>query len=117
MEYKHYKNGKIILCDNDKQIGWAYVEDKQEPAQYITGVFIKEKYRNKGYGCHLIKYITSQYKIMSLYVDCDNIYAIALYKKCGFFIAMTIGKSKQFEKCYMMVTQPPNRPRKAPTAE
>lgn len=77
---------KILLAiDNDDVVGYVdytYVYNNNEPYT----IFVKEEYRNKGYGTALMyKAIIDNYpKNMSLRVDFDNINAIHVYEKLGF---------------------------------
>ena len=53
---------------------------------YIEGIFIKEKYQNKGVGSKLLNYIKNLYNELYLSVYKNNNNAIKFYKKHAFNI-------------------------------
>ena len=60
----------------------------------IGGVFTEKRFRNQGYALHTVAalcrhIIEEEHKIPSLFVRCDNEYAIKLYKNLGFEIKDT----------------------------
>ena len=60
----------------------------------IGGVFTVKRFRNQGYALHTVAalcrhIIEEEHKIPSLFVRCDNEYAIKLYKNLGFEIKDT----------------------------
>ena len=80
----------FIALNNDRVIGYIDVTNcfnENEPYD----IFVKEEYRNKGYGKKLLAKALFENKDndMMLLVDTDNISAIKLYEKCGFIDCIT----------------------------
>ena len=78
----------IILLNNENKIcGYAHIDN--EDNKYWFGIYIYEKYQNKGLGNKIMKYIFNYLKIKNIneiYLTVDNINtnAIKLYKKNNF---------------------------------
>ena len=75
----------ILAIENNEVVGYTditYVYDENEPYD----IFVKEEYRNKGYGKAMVaKAIElNKPKDMMLLVDAHNVAAIALFESLGF---------------------------------
>lgn len=83
----NYSNVLDSLKDADV---YVYKENEQIVAfcglidNYITGLFVKEEYRNKGIGHALIKHLQSEYDHLSLEVFEQNNRAVHFYESLGF---------------------------------
>ncbi len=77
---------KIFLIEEkDMIIAYIYLHVFDHDSINILDFFVKENYRNKGYGKKLIEYIISKYKQkIFLEVRESNINAIKLYEKFDF---------------------------------
>jgi len=87
--FKRYLDTIYIIVDGF-HVGHARLDYEDKPCLYVSLVKIKKRYRRKGYGKLLVNYITDtfiNYESVSLYVSIYNPNAIALYRKCGFFIS------------------------------
>lgn len=84
---KHYDDGdgvKVTFYENGTFIGRAYTcAYKGKPHAFLHGLEVKEKYRGKGYGTQILKYMINTYHVRVLYVNKNNP-AINLYKRSGF---------------------------------
>ncbi len=63
---------KIILEENDKILGWAYVyimfQDRHpEPYAYLENVYVEEKYRSVGLGSKLVQLAIEEAKNQGCY--------------------------------------------------
>lgn len=75
----------ILAIENDEVVGYTdvtYKYDENEPYD----LFVKEEYRNKGYGKAMIAKAVelNEPKAMMVLVDVDGMAAIALYESLGF---------------------------------
>lgn len=112
INYKTYKNGKILLKIGTKTIGMIWVNDKKEPSEYISHFHIIEQFRNQGYGSLLMTDVIKRMagnEAVSLHVGVSNEGAIRFYRKHGFFIACTTTNASKdmltnkTERHYLMV--------------
>lgn len=84
-----YENGKAIAFAN-LSIRYDYVEGcETTPVAYLEGIFVDEKYRNRGYGRDLIKACENWAKdrdIKEFASDCEltNLSSLAFHKAIGF---------------------------------
>lgn len=74
-----------LALENDEVIGYidvTYTNDENEPYD----IFIKDEYRQKGYGRKLLSKALSenQGRGMMALIDVDNCPSIALFESCGF---------------------------------
>lgn len=89
LSFRRYFDAIYMIIDG-VNIGKAYLDYEDKPCLYISLIKIKKRYRRRGYATLLLKYITStytNYEAISLYVSIYNPNAMALYRKCGFFIS------------------------------
>lgn len=85
---KMFPDSTIYVYYADNQIvGFAGLYE-----QYIAGIFITDKYRNKGIGRLLLERLKSDYNVLNLNVYEKNEGAIRFYTKHQFEI-----RSKEFE--------------------
>ncbi len=98
----HYKNdSSSVQCiyDADEPVGLIDMDVNRGAADgfgWISLLYLKEEYRNKGYGIQLLarpmfKYTSLGRKALRLHVAEDNVAAIAFYKKYGFKTVRTDG--------------------------
>lgn len=71
-------------------------------ADYIAGLFVKEKYRGQGIGRRLVAAV-KQKKRLSLHVYEKNTKAAAFYRAMGFKVTECITEKETGEKEYLMV--------------
>lgn len=79
-----YDNFKMIKVDNDI-VGTVGVID-YEDGKMIDEIFILEGYRNRGIGTDIITNILNSNDKVYLWVYKDNVRAVKLYKRLGFYI-------------------------------
>ena len=70
---------------NDKTIGCLLITNKDDGI-LLDELYLEEEYRNKGIGTDIIKKIINNNDIIYLWVYKENLKAISLYKKIGFFV-------------------------------
>lgn len=71
-------------------------------ADYIAGLFVKEKYRGQGIGRRLVAAV-KQKKRLSLHVYEKNTKAAAFYRAMGFEVTECLTEKETREKEYLMV--------------
>lgn len=75
---------EVLFYDGEVEIGRAYtVEHNGKSNSFLHNFFVKEKFRNKGYGSQILRFMIEMYNVDTLYVDKNN-EAIRLYKRFGF---------------------------------
>lgn len=88
---------------DNKFIGEASISAIDTPNGFLYDFEVEKKYRGKGYGKRILKYILKNYKVTDLTVTVDNEIAINLYKKCGFKIKKKIHDDINKTENYWMV--------------
>lgn len=75
---------EVLFYDGGVEIGRAYtVEHNNKPNSFLHNFYVKEDFRNKGYGSQMLHFMIEVYNVDTLYVD-KNSEAIRLYERCGF---------------------------------
>lgn len=75
---------EVKFYDGDEYIGkCATCEFEGVPNAFLHGFEVKAKYRGKGYGTQILKYMLRKYNCRVLYVVETN-RAVNLYKRFGF---------------------------------
>lgn len=92
---------KFYIMNN--LIGEASISAIDTNNGFLYDFEVKKKYRGKGYGTKILKYILKNYKVTDLTVTTDNDAAIHLYKKCGFKIKKKINDEINKTENYWMV--------------
>ena len=81
---KLLNNYSNIVVD-DKVVGCLLLTDKDD-GTLLDEIYLEEKYRNKGIGTNILKEVINNNDIIYLWVYKENLHAISLYKKLGFFV-------------------------------
>ena len=98
-EYDKSKSHSVMIYTRDFQyIGYCRVmrNDHRVNENYFTEFYIDEKFRHKGYGTSLLKFIIEEFNVKYCDVLVDNFVAIELYTKNGFKVAYTHKVGKNF---------------------
>jgi len=74
----------FIARYNGEIAGMAYIIDKWYKHEKILGIFICDKYQNKGIGTRLLTRLLEGEDTVELNVRADNFAAIRMYEKIGF---------------------------------
>ena len=79
----------FVYEDNNKIIGFLHITILYETVDIIN-IVVDKDYRHQGIASnlldHMMSFITTETKIITLEVNVNNIFAINLYKKFGFEI-------------------------------
>ena len=76
-----------FYLDKEK-IGEISISAVDSDRAFLYNFTVSSKYRNRGYGTGIMKYVMSRYKVNELTVDESNVSAIRFYKRFGFKIVM-----------------------------
>lgn len=96
----------LVCEDNDKVVGFIIYMKIYERAE-IVDIIVDPLFRKKGYGYELLKNAINDISLsncdnITLEVNCNNISAIALYKKMNFEIVAVRKKYYDNEDGYLM---------------
>ena len=75
---------KLDFYLNKEHIAEASISAVDTDKGFLYDFEVFKKYRGKGYGTAILKYVLSHYKVNELTVDKSNTKAIKLYKRFGF---------------------------------
>lgn len=75
---------KLDFYLNKEHIAEASISAVDTDKGFLYDLEVFKKYRGKGYGTAILKYVLSHYKVNELTVDKSNTKAIKLYKRFGF---------------------------------
>lgn len=72
IEEKNFSAIKILLEEEGKTIGWAYLylirnDLHKEPYGFLENVFIEEQYRGRGLGSMLVSHVVEEAKKLGCY--------------------------------------------------
>lgn len=99
---------KIILEEDDKILGWAYIyimfaDRHTEPYAYLENVYVEAEYRSRGLGTELVKLAIAEAKERGCYkiigtsklekVQVHEFYERHGFKKMGFEFRMDLKES------------------------
>lgn len=80
-----------VLMENSEIIGYSMIAKSfstefGKPCIWIEDIYLKDGFRDKGYGSELIKFISDKYAdaIIRLEVEKENERAVHVYRKNGF---------------------------------
>lgn len=94
---KKYDDGEgveITFYDNGVEIGeCSTCSYDGKPNIFLHGLEVKKKFRGKGYGSQIMKYMIKEYGSKILYVSKNNKVAVSLYEKFGFKVTDTFDKN------------------------
>jgi len=85
----------VSLTRSNKITGYCFAKERNDIRTHILSFAIDNKFRKKGYGTHMINYLSTicmnkDIKLISLFVKETNTIAIEFYSKCGFENKKTI---------------------------
>ncbi len=84
---RYYDDGpgvEVIFYDYGKEVGKAHtVEYNGKPNAFLHNLYVEVKFRGRGYGTQILRYMIENYDVDTLYVDKDN-KSIKLYYRFGF---------------------------------
>jgi ribosomal protein S18 acetylase RimI-like enzyme len=108
VEIKSFKNGRHKMYFGGVLVGKIKHENMHKPCAYIADLYIKEKYQNRQFGTSLLNYvigiaIENGCEAVKLHVLEDNVDAIRLYRREGFFIYASKIKNSQKRNHHLMV--------------
>ena len=83
---------------NNVQVGNIVLQERANDVLYIDDIFLYEKFRNKGYGTKIIKFLIQELNPKAILLDSVPD-AVEFYKKLGF---RQISKEKNQHGCFRM---------------
>ena len=91
-----YKYCGVLI--NNVQVGNIVLQERANDVLYIDDIYLYERFRNKGYGTKIIKFLIQELKPKSILLDAVPD-AVEFYKKLGF---RQISKEENKHGCFRM---------------